>query len=141
MKCQKAKRLLSRYLDQELCGPELEQVEKHLAECAWCREELLALRECGQVLISSALSVPEPPAFLIDKVMSELRAGTRGRAISFWQRALPLAAGVILVITGAWLGVFLGREYATENKGGSVHILTVSEGLSLEDIYQAIAEE
>lgn len=140
MKCQKAKRLLSRYLDQELCGPELEQVEKHLAECTWCREELAVLREYDQML-SSALSVPDPPTFLVNKVMAELRAGTRGRIISFWQRALPLAAGVMLVITGAWLGAFLGRAYATDDRSGPVHILTVSEGLSLEDIYEAIAGE
>lgn len=41
---------LSAYLDGELCGLRLRQVEAHLTECAACRSELIGLRNLSALL-------------------------------------------------------------------------------------------
>lgn len=139
MKCNRVLRLLSRYLDQELGVIELRQLEEHLKGCEECQTELSALRADEQVLTS--LQVPEIPVFLAGKVMAEVRAGARVRQVPFWARALPLAAGVVMVAAGAWFGTLLGREFAGNGGTGSENVLTVSAGLSLDDIYAALSTE
>ena len=59
MHCNKARRLLSDYLDRRL-DPDLRQALKHhLAACSSCREELEGLRRATNLLRGAG--VPQPP--------------------------------------------------------------------------------
>ncbi len=66
MKCSKVRDKLSCYLDGELDEATLEAVEKHLAKCAGCREELEALRSV--VGFTSIIEETEPPAHLASAI-------------------------------------------------------------------------
>lgn len=83
-------------------------VEKHLAGCAVCREELAALQAAAGRL---SAGMPEPSASVIEVVMLAARAAVSGRrGFSFnWGEALLSGALASLMAVGF---VFSGRAPA-----------------------------
>lgn len=71
----RTKRLLSEYLDGSLAGRARARLERHLEQCAECREELAELR--GTVLLLRQLATPveEPSDFLATRVLARIEAG------------------------------------------------------------------
>lgn len=109
---------LGRYLEGELAPVERRVVERHLSECATCREEHRELRATVDLLRS--LPDPEPPASLVPDLLRRLESvpgPRRGGSVARWLRSvaqvpLPvpiaaLAAGLaVLAVTsppGGWL--------------------------------------
>ena len=55
MNCETVKEMLWAYLEKETTAEEAEKIEKHLAECADCREEM----ETQKAIMESLASLPE----------------------------------------------------------------------------------
>ena len=62
LRCPQAKRLFSPYLDGAVTGTEMFALQDHLAECAACNDEYLAMRRTQQLLMS--VRRPKAPADL-----------------------------------------------------------------------------
>ena len=76
-------------------------IDRHMAECALCRDEFARSRAAGTALAFSA-SAP-PPAALRDRVLS---SAVKIRRVRPWYRQTPAlaaaAAAVVLVALGSW---------------------------------------
>lgn len=107
LSCDDVRARLDEYVDELLERQELAQVERHLAECAGCREELRGLK----ALLAEAAALPEeldPPRELWPGI--EARLAPRARVLSFaplrrWAFLAPplaAAAAALLVIGLGW---------------------------------------
>ena len=109
MHCEAAKKLISRYLDDELSPGDRASLEAHLAQCSRCQAEL-----AGQQQLWSLLTRVEPvqPPDVIAAVEARL-SKDRGRASApAWlrvQRVLYAAAAAALVGLFIWSGVWAGK--------------------------------
>ncbi len=107
MDCEQVKTLLSEYIDGELAAAWKGPVERHLADCAGCRNELDSIRRT--VALVESLPKAHAPAGLANQVRAQLQQQVvlRRRAVVLrWTRiggALAAAATLVLVIKlGAW---------------------------------------
>lgn len=102
----RAQKLLSDFLERDLGESERAALEAHLAGCSACDADLEGLRETVAMLRD--LPAPEPPPFLVTRVMARVAAG-EARPAPLWRRwlavfgapaiAAPLAAaGAALVV-------------------------------------------
>ena len=90
--------LLGPYVMDALGPEEKRGVEKHLEECAPCREEARDLRLAHERLLDLASVTEDPPPWLKNRVMAEIPRRQR--------RRVPLAAAAVLAAF-AVLGVVL----------------------------------
>ena len=141
MKCDEVRKRLSRFLDGELNVREKELVSRHIEQCPDCRQEFAALEENRELLRSA--QTPEAPAYLVTRVMAEVRSQTSGRQRTspFWARAFATAAAVLVVVAGAWFGTVLGREIAGNGNGNTESVLSANVEPSLDDMYQVLTGE
>jgi hypothetical protein len=89
--------LLSSYLDDELGLEERASVDRHLAGCADCRDELEALRRLARAL--SEDSVPPVPADLEERIGRRLDAATVVRPRR-WRFVVPATVAATLGALG-----------------------------------------
>lgn len=134
MKCKKAIRLLPAYLDAEADEGRKSEIERHLAGCAACRQELESLK--ADMELCALVEVPELPPFLPTRTMAEIRSPEPGRVLAgiLVRRALAGAAATVLVAAGVWAGSLLGGEIQGGSENGSLWYSVENEP-SLEDIY------
>ena len=111
MKCKKARRLLSEYLDNDLDKATGKQVQQHLSDCDACRNEFLGLRTTketvGQI---EPLSAPEDFLFQVHKKILQESGSKKILKILTWpfrirlpfQFATATALTVLLVV---WINV------------------------------------
>lgn len=146
MRCRKAHKLMSAYLDQELSVREQEAVESHLAHCAPCRGEVQALTETKQ-LLAQAEHYHAPPA-LLRRVMTNLEPEATRPLPCFAPFLVQLGqAALILVIIGVGVvsGRFLTSTGGTQGPGDGVTTLSLelfdpAPPESLGGIYLAMME-
>jgi anti-sigma-K factor RskA len=87
------------------------EFERHLDECAACRDELPALADAAAAL-ALAVEPVAPPAELRGRILSAARAG--GEVVPFPRRALPLVSAVAAVAAcaaiafGIWAATLRG---------------------------------
>ncbi|WP_172613493.1 zf-HC2 domain-containing protein [Moorella sp. E306M] len=118
MNCRQARRLLSPYFDNEVGVKERDAIEKHLAVCPACREELEALRKISAGLQEIYRQVKAPPGFSA-AVMARIEQQARQREANAalrrpaWMRHLAAAAAVAVLAGGT---VFLAYK---ERPGGA----------------------
>jgi hypothetical protein len=94
------RRLLSEYLNGSLASRASARVERHLARCAACREELTELR--GTVLLLRTLAAEEEPSeFLATRVLARIEAGEAAPGLA--DRARD---GLRSVLSGPWTPAF-----------------------------------
>lgn len=106
MECQEIRAQLSPYLDEDLALAERWRVDRHVNQCAGCREELAALRRVGAGLQRGdpgrATVVPasfrEATLAAARAQLAAARPAAARRRLLAW--TLPLAAGVALA--AAW---------------------------------------
>ncbi len=100
MKCDLPKELLSGYLDGELDRERRVQVERHLKECAHCRDELDELRRLDQQV--RTLAVEEPSREFIfsanRRIMEKLKRRPRFSLFRLSPILVPVAAAALVLI-------------------------------------------
>ncbi|CEP68463.1 Putative zinc-finger [Moorella glycerini] len=105
MNCRQARRLLSPYFDNEVGVKERDEIEKHLAVCPACREELEAQRKISAGLQEIYRQVKAPPGFST-AVMARIEQQARQREANAalrrpaWMRHLAAAAAVAVLAGG-----------------------------------------
>ena len=131
LSCDDVRARLDEYVDELLDGQELLQVERHLAGCAGCREELRGLR----ALLAEAAALPEelePPRELWAGI--EARLAPRARVLSFapplrrWAFLAPPLAAAAAVVLAIGLGLRPGPQ--PEPKPGPSQTPVAEAGLS-----------
>jgi RNA polymerase sigma-70 factor (ECF subfamily) len=106
-------RKLSAYLENTLVTDEKEEIKQHLGSCGSCREELANLEWTAGHLKS--LSRIEPPPWLAEKIMANVRDGTllhpglRRRLSSPARRRLAVGLTALVVISAS-IYYYLGRS-------------------------------
>jgi anti-sigma factor RsiW len=118
MNCGQAKRLLPPFLDEELSGRLRDGVGAHLASCPACRTELEALKTDMAFLLSTA--EPEPPTFLVTRVMAEARQASRAMRRGFLLgRVLGAVTAILLIAVSISAGVFFGSGLARNHNSAN----------------------
>ena len=115
MRCAKAKKLLSLYVDGGLREGHQSAVQEHLHGCAGCRAELEGLQEALRVL--HRLPDLKPPVQFRRAVINGVRqaaydaqAGRRQRVPVFSRPRLAYAAAAVVLVV---LGIVIGRMSTT----------------------------
>jgi anti-sigma factor RsiW len=103
-----SRRLLSVYLDGELCAEEEEGLLEHLQHCPRCRGELQEMRRLGELLIRwDEGQAPDPmPSDLYllrleDRIVAQPE-GARKTPADLWKVA-GVAAGLAGLVLAGWL--------------------------------------
>lgn len=131
LSCEDVRARLDEHVDELLDGQELLQVERHLAGCAGCREELRGLR----ALLAEAAALPEelePPRDLWPGI--EARLAPRARVLAFapplrrWAFLAPPLAAAAAVVLAIGLGLRPGPQ--PEPKPGPSQTPVAEAGLS-----------
>jgi len=100
MNCLSYIELIAAKLDGALSGPELRELDRHLAGCPRCRAELLLQKKIAGALAEDA---PSPlPADFTRRVSKQVMASNRRRrllsAVPVLIPALPLVTGILLTL-------------------------------------------
>lgn len=108
MKCKKAKRRLSAFMDNGLKEKEGKEMKVHLEDCSSCSEELKEMSFSWGLLLN--LKPVEPPLYLIQKTIAEVAIAKE--RLSWWQEILLRPATVIATVAlGILIGGFLGEFF------------------------------
>jgi len=135
MKCRRARKMLSQYVDDDLTPDEKKDFDSHVQNCASCREALGEIRAIHE-LFASARRFPAPYGFAT-RVLANLdekeRSGARGifGFRPFFLRAAQVAFALVVMTVGIISGNLLLPE-RTEHIGQTA----VQESFSL-DLFQA----
>ncbi len=118
---------LDAYLDGELAAADARALEAHIGQCSECarwRDDRVTLRAA----IKSQIPVLRAPDVLRQRVRTQIRSGSRFRAIVVW-RSLALAASVAVVAFGGWqLGLQRGRGESLAAEVLTSHIRSLMPG-------------
>jgi hypothetical protein len=99
MDCADARRLLHRYIEDELGPIHTQLLDRHISQCPACREERDELERERLWLLESALGAPELSESFAEKVVSRIRATRRRdrteRRIGLLFRISGVAAAVL----------------------------------------------
>lgn len=120
MRCSKAGKYLSSYLDSELEAKEVAQLELHLAQCDRCARELEQMRQL-QGLLSQAQRYAAPPAFRA-KVMERI-IGQPPKGFSLFPvfiRFAEVGFFVLAITAGIMSGGMLINAFAPYHKGEQI---------------------
>ncbi|MBI4776129.1 MAG: zf-HC2 domain-containing protein [Deltaproteobacteria bacterium] len=123
LSCFGYRKRLGAYLDDELKSRRRRAVSAHLAKCPACRAALAEMRGLESALLS--LDAPAPPSNLTSRIMAEASSRYRRADVRpeidrprykpslpwTWAfRAATVAALIVGLATGAFLGWDVGRE-------------------------------
>ena len=130
MRCSKARKLFSPYIDKTLTESETEMFEAHVRDCVQCRtrlEEMQALHDT----FSSMERLIAPPGFAT-RVMARTQEDKAKRLSLFPVLGTLIEAAVVLVIIiiGTRAGSFLGTAFNRQQT-------TIASSLSL-DTFAAV---
>lgn len=120
MRCSKAGKYLSSYIDNELGAKEAGLLESHLAQCDRCRGELEQMRQL-QGLFSQTQRFSAPPAFRV-KVMEKVGAQP-SKGFSLFPVFVRFAeAGVFMlaITAGIMSGGMLINAFTPHHKGEQI---------------------
>jgi anti-sigma factor RsiW len=126
MNCRHARKMISRYVDDELRPEEKKDLDAHIRSCASCREELEETRVLNR-LFASAQRFPAPYGFST-RVLASLQEKERR---PFILRAAQVASVLVVMAIGIISGNLLLAERPA-NRGQAA----VQETFSL-DLFQA----
>ena len=118
MNCEAVREMLWAYLEKETTAEEAEKIEKHLAECAACREDLEAQKEMMETL--AGLPDEELPEGYHAELMQKLQAEAAPNVVPFpvkkkkqpvyKQWGMIAAAVLVVVAAGGMNGMLEMRE-------------------------------
>lgn len=150
MSCEAVKELLWMYLEKETTAEEAEKIEKHLAECAACREELKAQKAIMETL--SGLPDEELPEGYHGELMQKLRAEAAPNVVPFpqkkkqpvWKQLSMIAAAVLVVVAAGGINGMLemrqGQKEAVSQMAADT-AAPMEDGILIEaELEESIAE-
>src|ERR671933_1333575 len=135
MKCAKIHPNLGAFALGGLEPEEAAEIERHLASCPSCRNELRELEKINQAL-EAAPPLTDPPGYLKEDILSRMRdemklsssneqlPSFRGSRFKNLRFLLPGVAAAALVVTVA-LGIFLSVQ--TESQVAVVQLIPTEE--------------
>ena len=112
--CQRLRELLSPYLDQCLSSEEQGEVERHLASCQLCQEELASMRAAVDWLHQAPVVLPQRSF-----VIGEVRPVPRRPALAALRTATAVAAVALAVVFGGDLLHQFEVELPSQQKAGT----------------------
>jgi hypothetical protein len=128
MKCEEAERWLMDYLDQSLDEDQKGELEKHLAICERCRDEVSDFRQIIDPIDSSSMEMPEESlrinfyhmlhAEINKQALEETRPGKSAQPFFSSKVMIRLAASVALLLAGSFIGYFI-QSAASHRKSES----------------------
>ena len=135
MRYRHAKKMISRYVDNELTPAEKKDFDSHVRSCASCREELEETRALKR-LFASAQRFPAPYGFST-RVLANLdeKEGSRDRGLFGFRPLLLRAAQVAFALVVIAIGIISGNLFLAE-KTVDIGRTAVQETFSL-DLFQA----
>jgi anti-sigma factor RsiW len=146
MRCTKARRLISSYVDGEISKRERELLESHIKDCRACSKEVEKLRDVrGLFAHSERFSAPHG---FSTRVLANVEANKTGGFQ--WIPLLKKFAGVIVVLVMISMGIIsggiLGRSFSLQKAGNlvssfSLDIFNATPPDSLGGVYLAMTEE
>ena len=155
MNCEAVKELLWAYLEKETTAEEAEKIEKHLAECADCREEL----EAQKAIMESLASLPEAelPEGYHTELMQKLQAEAAPNVVPFpvkkkkqpmyKQWGMIAAAVLVVVAAGGMNGMLEMRESQNavteemKTKQAAVPEIASDNGMIVYDTIEDVTED
>lgn len=137
MNCEAVRELLWMYLEKETTAEEAEKIEKHLAECAACREELNAQKAIMETL--AGLPDEELPENYHAELMQKLRAETAPNVVPFppkkkqpmWKQWGMVAAAVLVVVAAGGMNGMLDMR---QNQNEAVKQMAADTAAPMEDV-------
>lgn len=138
MNCEAVRELLWGYLEKETTAEEAEKIEKHLAECEVCREELELQKEMMETL--AGLPDEELPEGYHAELMQKLQAEAAPNVVSFPQKKKKqpmykqwgMIAAAVLMIAAA--GGMNGMLDMRQNQNEAVKQMAADTAAPMEDI-------
>ena len=136
MKCTHVKKMISRYVDEELSRDEKKGFDFHVRSCASCREELEETRALHR-LFASAERFPAPFGFTA-RVLGNLdeKEGARFRDLFDIRPFFLRSAQVTLALVVITVGILSGNLLLAERTQAVEQTAVVREAFSL-DLFQA----
>jgi anti-sigma factor RsiW len=120
MRCSKAGKNLSPYIDNELEAKEIALLETHLAQCDQCTGKLEEMRQLED-LFSQTQEFSAPPAFRLN-VMERVN-DLPSKGFSFYPvftRFAEVGALMLAITAGIMSGGLLINAFAPQHRGGQV---------------------
>jgi anti-sigma factor RsiW len=120
MRCSRAGKYLSPYIDGELGTSEIALLELHLAQCDRCSKEFAELKRLHG-LFSKAERFSAPPGFraeVMERITSEPAKGFS--LFPVFTRFAEAAAVIVAVTAGIMSGGLLINAFATHHRGEQV---------------------
>ncbi|MGB8656567.1 MAG: zf-HC2 domain-containing protein [Candidatus Zixiibacteriota bacterium] len=112
MRCRKARKRLSAFVDGELGEREKEGISRHIETCPSCGEKAKALSSLSVLLREEKESIEASPYFWNRLEQAIIRAETNKKAFdSIWEwlnRTLIPAGGTVVIAIGLFMGTHLG---------------------------------
>ena len=109
MHCQEAGKQLQLYLDERLTLEQMRNLEAHVAHCAACREELVALEEIARQF--KTMQMIAEPEGMHAQIMQRVALTPRRNSQPFfsWRPSLAELLAAIILATIATLGSILAQ--------------------------------
>ncbi len=129
MDCQKAKPLISRFLDREMPADLLRGFEEHLAACPRCRQEVEEFQSLLDV-IEKPLEVTAPLR-LYHRIREQLLDLNRTRVLPWWKPVLvPVLAATAFILT-AFASVQLVSRIIAQPSGPQIQVTSATMDLTV----------
>lgn len=128
MKCSNIHDDLIFYLDRELSDERMETVQKHLEECADCRNFLELLKQ--QMQLINAEKHPEVSPYFFTRLSARMDMTPEFKVQrSSWRSIVQPAFFTVLLIAGISGGLYIGnRAYTPEkNTNANVNLLMIDD--------------
>lgn len=132
MCCNELRELLGPYIDGEVTPETRAAVDAHICSCESCRCEVGKMRELGHRIEAGGTNCA-PPA-LWERIADRLDAAPASRETMRFPRIrsfLAIAAGLILAVTGGYVVLTHGLDFAPKAEAATVNFSLLLDGVSL----------
>lgn len=114
MKCKAVHKDLIFYLDGALPVEKMQQVSRHLDECADCREFLVFLKESTDIILEERSAAVSP--YFFTRLNARIGMQQNARNNNWLVQAVQPAFFTVLLIAGIYAGLKIGGMASADNK-------------------------
>ena len=95
--CERAVKLLDSYLDRQLPGDAVAELEQHVQQCPACARELAVRRTMRTQLQTAVRSISAPPELQV-KIRMAIRESVSPRSAWLWGRLVPVGTAAMIAL-------------------------------------------